>query len=257
MVGIIYKFTITALLKREGQKPFYIGQHWEKKSIEHFISNKRYNYDGSGSIWICYLEKIKKMRPHNWRNFIKREVLCVVTNGSQRTLDKLEEFWIKREKAHYSYRLGGCNVLWGTANWNRNNPMYDKRVIEIVRKKKFGRFNGENCYWYGRHLSEETKEKLRQKTLERYRNGKHPCLGKKMSDEARKHMREGAAKRDRSTYAHGFKRTDAEKEKIRQGVMKYYQTHNSPFKGKTHSEESRKKISIVKRKRDMLNKVNK
>ena len=31
-----------------------------------------------------------------------------------------------------------------------------------------------------------------------------------------------ASKRDKSTYAHGFKRTNEQKEKIRNGLLRYY-----------------------------------
>ena len=51
MYGIIYKFTIIAKYKFDGHKPFYVGQHWEKRSVEHFSSSSVCNYDGSGKIW--------------------------------------------------------------------------------------------------------------------------------------------------------------------------------------------------------------
>ena len=114
MIGIIYKFTILAKIKRDGHKPFYIGQHW-CKSKDDFLC-RDYPYYGSGTIWLKCIKKLKKSNSDNWRFFVKREILCVIANNSQKTLDKLEEFWIKREKSHHSYELGGCTVLWGTAN---------------------------------------------------------------------------------------------------------------------------------------------
>ena len=40
-IGIIYKFTIIAKYKFDGHKPFYVGQHWEIKSVEDFCLSKR------------------------------------------------------------------------------------------------------------------------------------------------------------------------------------------------------------------------
>ena len=221
-IGIIYKFTIIAKIKRDGHKPFYIGQHWEKRSIEYFLSRDS-DYYGSGTIWLDYVDGLRRLRPDNWKLFIKREVLYCSDRITQRGLDALEEYFIKKYKSHYSNLNGGCNVLLGTANgFGSTNPMYDKEIINKVREKKKGKYGGKNCYWYNKHLSDETKKKLGDLARERFAKGKHPSLGRKMSDESKKKMRLAASKRDRSTYAHGFKRTNEQKEKIRNGLLRYY-----------------------------------
>ena len=134
MIGIIYKFTILSKYKKDNHKPFYIGQHW-CKSVDDFLC-RDYPYYGSGKIWNSFINRLKKDYPDKWHYFIKREVLCTVTNNSQKTLDRLEEFWIKREKSHYSYKLGGCNVLWGAARKRGMlNPMKDPNIVKRVSFK--------------------------------------------------------------------------------------------------------------------------
>lgn len=134
MIGIIYKFTIKDKYTKDGHKPFYIGQHW-CRSVDDFLC-RDYPYYGSGKIWNSFLKRLKKDYPDKWRYFIKREILCIVTNNSQKTLDRLEEFWIKREKSHYSFEIGGCNVLWGASRKRGMlNPMKDPNVAKKVSLK--------------------------------------------------------------------------------------------------------------------------
>jgi len=51
----------------DGYKPFYVGQRWERKSVDKFLSQNCSNYNGSGSIWNDFLGKLKKDYPKNWR----------------------------------------------------------------------------------------------------------------------------------------------------------------------------------------------
>lgn len=130
--GIIYKFTIVTKLKMDGQRPSYIGQHITYSTPEEFLS-RNYPYYGSGSIWGDFLEKLRELNPNNWRCLIKREILFSSDKVTQRGLDAMEAYYIKREKSHYSFRIGGCNVLWGTANqFGSGNPAKDPRIKEIL-----------------------------------------------------------------------------------------------------------------------------
>lgn len=99
MYGIIYKFTIIAKYKFDGHKPFYVGQHWEKRSIEHFSSSSVSNYDGSGKIWNNFIKRLKQEFPTCWRKLIKREVLYASELLNQKGLDILEEYYIKKEQS--------------------------------------------------------------------------------------------------------------------------------------------------------------
>ena len=190
MIGIIYKFTIIARVKYNGNKPFYVGQHWEEKSIHYFLSCKNSNYYGSGVLWNKFIKKIKEEYPKNWRHFIKREILFSSEFVNQKALDKLEEYYIKKFKAHYSYGLGGCNVLWGTANnFGSGSPAKDPEVrkkVSYEAKKRMNRpevkeymrslfkerFIGKNNPFYGHHHTEETRKRLSecQKSLPRRYN---------------------------------------------------------------------------------------
>jgi len=252
MVGIVYKFTIIAKYKMDGHHPFYIGQHW-CKSKEDFL-NRDYPYYGSGSIWNDFLSKIKKEYPTKWRYFIRREILCCVNNDeNQRMLDKLEEYWIKREKAHKSKHLGGCNILWGTANnfasgspskqdfvkmkikssvddWYRSEAglKFKKRLSEQKKGKKLSDEvrdkiktlspNGDKSYWYGKKLSEETKRKISEKAKQRNKD-----LGyRKMV-------------RDKTNYRYGECHPNFGKH--------LFVGKDNPFYGKRHTDESKKKMS--------------
>jgi len=58
MIGIIYKFTI--IYGKVDIRPYYIGQHWEKISVENFLRKKgKSYYTGSGTLWNSYLNKLR------------------------------------------------------------------------------------------------------------------------------------------------------------------------------------------------------
>lgn len=193
MIGIIYKLTIKAKYQIDGHKPFYIGQHW-CRSVDDFLC-RDYPYYGSGKIWNSFLTRLKKDYPSKWRYFIKREVLCTVTNNSQRTLDRLEEFWIKREKSHYSLRLGGCNVLWGASRKEGLlNPMKDpnvaKRVSFKLRNGSHHDVSGENNPNFGGGYKIKG-DKNPMKNPEVAKRNAELRRGKKRTLEQRKRMSEG------------------------------------------------------------------
>lgn len=213
MIGIIYKFIIKAKYQKDGHKPFYIGQHW-CRSVSDFLC-RDYPYYGSGKIWNSFLNRLKKDYPDKWRYFIKREVLCTVTNNSQKTLDRLEEFWIKRERAHYSFGIGGCNVLWGaTTNISHIDPIVKRKISDKWKDVDFrnmmvqihiGLQAGEKHPLYGKkhssasikkmsdshkkfyqrkgkyHLSESHKQKISKSHI----GAKNPMWGKKISEETK------------------------------------------------------------------------
>lgn len=163
MIGIIYKFTIVAKYKMDGYSPFYVGQHWEKGSVQHFLKQNKSNYPGSGSIWNDFLNKLKQDYPKYWTKFIRREILCIVNNKSHELLNKLEQYFIKKEKAHYSYCLGGCNVLWGGDNHN-----VDERTRKKISETKKKWFSENDAPWKGRKMSQEQKDYLRKINTGKY-----------------------------------------------------------------------------------------
>ena len=121
---VIYKFTIKT------SNRFYVGQY----SGDNFK-----NYWGSGHMWLRFLKGIQRKYPTCWKRLVKREILWQ-GECNQKTLDKLEEVYIRREHAHYSEGLGGCNILWGTANeFGSGSPMKDPDVARRVTEKIRGR----------------------------------------------------------------------------------------------------------------------
>lgn len=63
---------------------------------------------------------------------------------------------------------GGCK----NKHWSESTR---QKMIEINR--------GENHPFYGKHLSEEHRDKIRQATIRRFEQYGHPCVGKKLSEE--------------------------------------------------------------------------
>lgn len=159
MACIIYKFTILCGAKYCDNKPFYIGQFMRNISREDFLRKDRCVYDGSGKIWLKFCAGLKRKFPNCWRRLIKREVLFYSDNCSQKCLDKLEEYYIKKHKAHYSYKLGGCNVLWGTANkFGSGSPMKDPAIAAKVTAKLRGRVGAKRTEEVKKMMSESAKK---------------------------------------------------------------------------------------------------
>lgn len=214
MIGIIYKFTILARYKMDGHKPFYVGQHVGVNDFN--------NYWGSGKIWNNFLDRLKKDYPKNWMKLIRREVLYI-HECSQKTLDKLEEYYIKKEKAHYSYKQGGCNVLWGTANKfgsgsPSKDPLVKKKISDKWKDEDFrkmmikihiGLQSGNKHPLFGKRHSEKSKENMSISHKMYYKNkgkynlseshkrnisishmgSKNPMFGKKTSEETKEKIR--------------------------------------------------------------------
>lgn len=164
--GIIYKFTIIAKLKKDRHRPFYVGQHITTETLKDFLS-RDYQYCGSGSIWLDYIKSLQNTNPLNWRLFIKREILYASDKITQRGLDAMEAFYIKHEKAHYSFRIGGCNVLWGAAVVG-DNPAKDPGVRERMRMSKRRLFDSSKGNKLRKIISERAKRKYQKENNPTY-----------------------------------------------------------------------------------------
>ena len=244
MIGIIYKFTIIAKYKYDGHKPFYIGQHVGVNDFN--------DYWGSGTIWNNFIDRLKKDYPKCWMKLIRREVLYI-HECSQKALDKLEEYYIKKEQAHYSYKQGGCNVLWGTANkFGSGSPMKDEGVRKQRSEHMKQYYKTHKHPTLGRKASEHSRKllskshigkKLSLSTIEKIRSKN---LGKKRSDEFSEKMRETWNKRKESGWTSPLRGTRVSEEiRIKRaiGVKNFYSNHKSNFWGKKHTEEAKYKIS--------------
>lgn len=261
--GIIYKFTILHGCNFNGHKPYYVGQHWTEESDERFKSVKS-RYLGSGKIWLDFVRSLKSLYPNKWKFFVKREILCVLNKEDKVKLNKLEEYFIKKENSLCRNYLGGCNYLKTS---NIINPFFKeevrnkqkelkrkffatKRGDEARRKMRENHYDcsGKNNPVYGSkwinngieskrlYLGQELPEgweygylRLRGKNHPMYRIGKnHPMYGKKLSEERRKMLT---------------------------GENNPMYGKESSFKGKHHSDRARKILSI-KTKRRMSNPEN-
>ena len=251
-IGIIYKLTILAKYKFYGQRPLYVGQHW---GMEDFNS-----YFGGGTIWDDFLNVVKKDYPLHWKKFVRREILY---QGAcdQRALDFLEQYYIKREMAHYTEEKGGCNVLRGTANaFGAGSPMKDencKRKQAESLKKYYDEY-GHPCL--GKRATPELRKRLSEahrgkklspETVEKIRKAN---AGKKRTPEFCELMREMWRKRKEAGYVpknKGEKPPKEIAEKRAAGVRKYYATHSSAFLGKHHTEAAKLKISKARKGKKM------
>lgn len=250
MIGVIYKLTIVAKYKMNGCKPFYIGQHWEKRSVEDFLKRKPNVYIGSGSIWYDFIRRLKKDYPKSWYVFIVREVLYASEKVNQKGLDALERHYIKKEKAHYSHCLGGCNILHGTANKfgsgsPSKDPLVAKKISQAVIKNKS--HVGSNNGFYNKRHSEETKRKISEFRIQYYKTHENPLKGKHHTPEAKKRMSE--AQRGEKSWMYGRKGVLCHNygrklsEETRRKISKSLSGVNNPNYGKTWSAEMRRKIS--------------
>lgn len=244
MVGIIYKFTILTY------GVFYVGQ------TANVI--KFHTYWGSGTIWDDYLNSLKKKFPQCWKKLIKREILWQ-GECNQKTLNKLEEIYIRREHALHSENLGGCNLLPGAAI--ENNPAHSERFSRLTRKRMLG-----NTYNKGKTHTNQVKSLLSTISKKQWKDdSKTGFTGKKHSEETKKKMSESAkrrmnnldAKKRISEIHKGRKRSEETKRKISlasktwaennkgeliKRMIELKKKYPAPMKGKHHSEETKEKL---------------
>ena len=243
MNGIIYKMTILEGCDIFGHNPYYVGQHWGV-SID--------NYFGSGVIWNKCILKIKKLYGESWKIYIKKEILFS-GNVTQRTLNTLEKFYIRKHASLYEFNKGGCNVSIGGDNTcpsksaiarekirlshlGVNNPIHKHVYTDIeresMRKRKIGN-----------KMSEESKKKLSEARL-----------GMKFTDDHCKNISKAMigdknpnyGKRGNETSMYGRQQTEYQKSVLRErmkGKNNPMYGKVSPNKGKKMSEEQKRKIS--------------
>lgn len=152
------------------------------------------NYFGSG---IMILNAIKKYGKNNF----KKEILENCTN--EKEMDDKEIFWIK--ELNSTNRNIGYNICEGGHSYRT--------------------MRGENNPMFGKHLSEETKQKIREKRkLQKMSDGQKEQLRIKWSGEENP----------------GKNKSKETIEKIRTSLSKLDRTgSNSSMSGKTHSEETK------------------
>lgn len=210
MVGIIYKFTILT------NRRFYVGQH-EAKSVEEFLISKPSLctcYWGSGSaIWEHVLNKLIDKYPSCWNRLVKREVLIVLYSYSPKSLNKMERYWIKKSKAHHSYKVGGCNFLWGEANGDdwvnaMKLPEIRAKVAAKNRISMKGKLAGKKHWNYGKKRPKEVRNKISK-----------AHIGMKLSEETKKKLSD-IRKGKTFSVEHKLKIGDSQRGKKRKSLSK-------------------------------------
>lgn len=138
----------------------------------------------------------------------------------------------------------------GRPAWNRGIPCTEEAKAKI-RKKLCGRkrpdqserMKGAKHPKFGKHLSEETKAKLRAKALERdVRGERNPHFGKKHSAE----VRAAQSERMKGAKNPNFGKPPANKgvphtEETRAKISAKLQGEKNPFFGRHHTEEAKEK----------------
>lgn len=110
----------------------------------------------------------RAIEKYGWEN-ITHEIICVCHTPHE--ANEKEMFYIQ----HYDSINNGYNILVGGGDvlYGENNPMYGKSVKSFMSEDKIAEWKrhlsearkGESNSFYGKHHSEETKEKLRQQRI--------------------------------------------------------------------------------------------
>ena len=128
---------------------------------------------------------------------------------------------------HYGYKKG---FVIHHIDHNKMNNSLENLVYMTKSQHSKIHHKGENHPFYGKHHSEETKQKM----SEAKKGEKHPLYGKQLSEETRRKMSE--AKK-------GEKLSEETKGKISKSIS----GENHPLYGKHHSEETKRKMSEAKK----------
>ena len=235
MVGYIYLITDTTNNMK------YVGQHHYNKEGE-----LDPNYHGSGII----ISRIYKERPET----LKEEYVKTCYSDSEMNDD--EKYYIKLYKTLYpfGYNLseGGDGVLpseevkkkMSESHSGEKHHMFGKHHSEETKKKMSESKKGKPAHNKGVPMSEETRRKLSEAKKGLLSGEKNPMFGKHHSEETKqkigevhkgKHIYE-EQKKKLSIALKGRIMSDEHKKKI-----------GEASKGRHHSEESKKKMSDSKK----------
>ena len=110
-----------------------------------------------------------------------------------------------------------------------------------------GKYKGENNPMYGKHHTEETKQKISEIQSERFKDKeKHPFYGKHHTEETKQKLsnsKKELFKYKENNPMYGKHHTEETKQKISKARKGKYKGENNPMYGKPKSEETKEKIS--------------
>lgn len=252
MTGIIYQHINTFNNKCYiGQTSKSLDERWKK----HLKEAKR----NSNCAFHC---AIRKYGAEAFEHKILCEIYRETTEQLKEVLDYYECYYIKYYDSYnhgYNMTTGGDGAMGFKASEETKqkqsklrqgelNPFYGKHHSEETRNKLSEaaklRYQGENNPFYGKCHSEETKQKISQANIgrkmseEAKRKASQLRKGKPLSEEHYKNL--AAANRARKgTPCH----SEEQKQKWSQERKGKQTGKDNPFYGKRHTEEARAKMS--------------
>lgn len=201
----------------------------------HSTENLDDNYMGSGTAIKLAIKK------HGRNNFTK-EIIGVYDTVDEMYLKEKEivsEDFIKR-KDTYNMKLGGLGGMSGFK--------FSEGSKKLMSESKIKYFENNINPLKGRKLSDELKEKISIGLKEWLKDNNHPLLGKKLSLEHIENMKNSWTLERKEKHLEYFKennpmKNEESRKKSSISLKEWHKNNDNPFLGKTHSEESKKKIS--------------
>lgn len=140
-------------------KVFYVGQSNTSTEI-----NRAYQFH-------------KTKRNSAWNDYTKDRQNEIIVEIVKYFDDKKESELYEKELTLFYWSIGQaqCNIQAGKSKYGKVNGMYGKGYL----------ISGENSYWKGKHLSEETKQKISKANKGRFAGENSPMYGKTHSIETR------------------------------------------------------------------------
>lgn len=169
--------------------------------------SERWRNDGSGYKRQPFYHAIQK---YGWDN-ISHEILF--TDLSKEAAEEIEISLIKKhrtllsENGYNSATGGGVNrgfTLSDETKQKLRERHLGKKASAEARKRMSEAQRGEKCYWYGKHLDEATKAKIRASRM----GSKNPMYGKSRSDEFKKQLSQRVSGENNPNY--GVRRTGSQ-----------------------------------------------
>lgn len=227
--GIIYK--ITNIINGK----IYIGQTTDKRGF-----NGRYSFMGKGIERVYNYHKYYKDHNKNYNHYLLNSIEKYGFDAfkiievfdiafSKNELDIKEDIWIK----YFDCIHNGYNWREGGNNGRLSDEL--KKRLSIIHM-------GENNHFYGKHHTEETKQKLRDYMKGKYCGKNNPNYNNKWNEKQKEKARLrnlGKIVSDETK----FKISIATKgtNNPMYGVHRF--GNSNPFYGKEHSEKTKEKIS--------------